>query len=57
MPHTRTDTDSLGSRELPAGALYGASTLRGGENFDISFQKLGNEPELLKALAPFYDWT
>lgn len=51
MPHTRTDTDSLGSRELPAGALYGASTLRGRENFDISFQKLGDEPELLKALA------
>lgn len=51
MPHTRTDTDSLGSRELPAGALYGVSTLRGQENFNISFQKLGDERELLKALA------
>lgn len=51
MAHTRTDTDSLGSRELPAGALYGVTTLRGQENFDISFHKLGDAPELLKALA------
>ncbi|MBD9541334.1 aspartate ammonia-lyase [Ensifer sp. ENS04] len=51
MPNTRTDTDSLGSRELPAGALYGVATLRGQENFDISFHKLGDAPELLKALA------
>ncbi|WP_105385142.1 aspartate ammonia-lyase [Neorhizobium alkalisoli] len=51
MPKTRTDTDSLGSRELPAGALYGVATLRGQENFDISFHKLGDAPELLKALA------
>ncbi len=51
MPQTRTETDSLGSRELPAGALYGVSTLRGRENFDISFQKLGDEPELLRALT------
>lgn len=51
MPQTRTDTDSLGSRELPADALYGASTLRGQENFDISPHKLKDEPALLKALA------
>ena len=51
MAHTRTDTDSLGSRELPAGALYGATTLRGQENFDISFHTLGDAPELLKSLA------
>lgn len=51
MPHTRTDTDSLGPRELPIGALYGVATLRGKENFDISFHKLGDAPELLKALA------
>lgn len=51
MPNTRTDTDSLGSRELPKGALYGVATLRGQENFDISFHKLGDAPELLKALA------
>lgn len=51
MPNTRTDTDSLGSRELPVGALYGVTTLRGQENFDISFHKLGDAPELLRALA------
>jgi aspartate ammonia-lyase len=31
--------------------LYGVATLRGQENFDISFHKLGDAPELLKALA------
>ena len=51
MPDTRIDTDSLGSRHLPAGALYGVATLRGQENFDISFHKLCDAPELLKALA------
>jgi len=51
MTATRTETDSLGAREVPATALYGVSTLRGHENFDISSQKLGDAPELLKALA------
>src|SRR3546814_21165022 len=51
MPRTRIDKDSLGSRKLPAGALYGVATLRGQENFDISFHKLGNAPDLLRALA------
>lgn len=51
MPHIRVETDSLGSRELPAEALYGAATLRGVENFDISSLKLGSARELLRALA------
>lgn len=51
MPHTRTDTDSLGSRQIPEGALYGVATLRGQENFNISSRKLRDAPELLKALA------
>jgi aspartate ammonia-lyase len=51
MPSTRTETDSLGSRQLPESALYGVGTLRGRENFDISFQKLGDVPDLLTALA------
>jgi len=51
MPSTRIDTDSLGSRQLPAGVLYGVVTLRGQENFDISFHKLGDAPELRTALA------
>ena len=32
-PTTRTEKDSLGERELPAGALYGIHTLRSTENF------------------------
>jgi aspartate ammonia-lyase len=51
MPATRIEIDSLGSRELPPGTLYGVASLRGSENFDISFQKLGDEPTLLRALA------
>jgi len=51
MTSMRTETDSLGSRALPSAALYGIATLRGQENFDISFQKLGNIPELVTALA------
>ena len=51
MPNTRIDTDSLGSRQLPAGALYGVATLRGQENFNISFHKLSDVPELRTALA------
>jgi aspartate ammonia-lyase len=51
MPSTRTETDSLGSRQLPESALYGVGTLGGRENFDISFQKLGDVPDLLTALA------
>ncbi|TIV43285.1 MAG: aspartate ammonia-lyase, partial [Mesorhizobium sp.] len=30
---------------------YGVATLRGQENFDISFRKLGDAPELIVALA------
>ena len=51
VPKTRTETDSLGCRELPAGALYGVASLRGSENFDISSQKLGDEPALVRALV------
>lgn len=51
VPTTRTEADSLGSRELPAGVLYGIATLRAQDNFDISFHKLGSAPELLHALA------
>lgn len=51
MGSTRIDTDSLGSRELPANALYGVQSLRGNENFDISSRKLGGSPILLRAFA------
>ncbi|HTT34364.1 MAG TPA: aspartate ammonia-lyase [Thermoplasmata archaeon] len=36
MTHTRTETDSLGPREVPADAYYGIQTLRAVENFPVS---------------------
>ncbi|MEM1366457.1 MAG: aspartate ammonia-lyase [Cyanobacteria bacterium P01_H01_bin.15] len=33
---TRTETDSMGDRQIPASAYYGIQTLRGQENFQIS---------------------
>ena len=33
---TRTESDLIGSREVPESALYGVQTLRGIENFRIS---------------------
>lgn len=47
----RVERDSLGEREIPAGALYGISTLRGAENFNISHRKIGEEPAFVGALA------
>ena len=36
MTATRTERDSLGEMQVPAGALYGAQTQRAVENFPIS---------------------
>jgi len=36
MPNTRTVKDSMGEMEVPADALYGASTMRAVQNFPIS---------------------
>jgi aspartate ammonia-lyase len=36
MPKLRTERDSLGEREVPAGAYYGIQTLRAIENYPIS---------------------
>lgn len=47
---TRLETDQIGSRELPADALYGIHTLRALENFPIACRKVN--PELVKA----YGW-
>lgn len=45
----RTEHDALGSRELPADALYGIHTLRAAENFPVSPYRLA--PPLIRALA------
>lgn len=50
---TRTESDLLGAREVPADALYGVQTLRGIENFVISQFHLNNYPLFINGLA----WT
>lgn len=48
---TRTETDSLGSREIPSDAYWGIHTLRAQENFDITRRAISVYPELVTALA------
>lgn len=48
---TRTESDLIGSREVPADALYGVQTLRGIENFRISKFHLNEYPLFINALA------
>ncbi|WP_029150738.1 aspartate ammonia-lyase [Microbacterium indicum] len=48
---TRTETDSLGPREIPADAYWGVHTLRAQENFDITKRPISVYPELVTALA------
>src|SRR5690242_12886347 len=40
MKKTRTETDSLGSVEVPADKYYGAQTLRSMQNFVIGTEKM-----------------
>src|ERR1700734_884604 len=49
MGEMRTEIDSLGKVEVPAGALYGAQTARAGGNFPISGMKAS--PFLIRALG------
>lgn len=48
---TRVESDLLGSREIPAKALYGVQTLRGLENFPISKFHLNEYPLFINGLA------
>jgi fumarate hydratase class II len=48
-PATRVERDSMGEMEVPAGALYGASTQRAVLNFPISGQRFGRP--FIRALA------
>lgn len=47
----RTESDLLGSVEMPADVLYGVQTLRGIENFEISKFHLNEYPLFIKGLA------
>ena len=45
----RVESDSIGSRQVPAGAYYGVQSLRGAENFRITGQFL--RPEFIDSMA------
>ncbi|MCQ2261150.1 MAG: aspartate ammonia-lyase [Bacteroidales bacterium] len=47
----RTESDLLGSKEVPADAYYGVQTQRAIENFQISGRKLSDFPNFVKGLA------
>lgn len=47
----RTESDLLGSKEVPVDALYGVQTARAIENFHISGNPLNNFPNFIKGLA------
>jgi len=49
MTDKRTEKDSLGTMEVPAGALWGAQTQRAIENFPVSGQPM--PPAFIRALA------
>ncbi len=51
LAKTRTESDSLGTREIPADAYWGVHTLRAQENFDITKREISVYPELVTALA------
>ena len=48
---TRTESDSLGTVEVPADAYWGVHTMRALENFPISKRPISVYPELVIALA------
>ena len=45
----RLESDSIGTRQVPAEAYYGVQSLRGSENFHITGQRL--RPEFIESLA------
>lgn len=51
MENLRSESDLLGTLEIPANAYYGVQTQRAIENFKISGQYLSSYPYFIKALA------
>ena len=45
----RIESDSIGSRQIPANAYYGVQSLRGAENFRLTGQHL--HPEFIRSIA------
>ena len=50
-PDSRTETDFMGPREIPAAAYWGIQTLRAVENFPITGATISAYPQLVRALA------
>ena len=48
---TRTESDSLGSMQIPADAYWGIHSARALENFPITRRAIYNYPDLIRALA------
>ena len=48
---TRTETDSLGSLEIPAAAYWGVHTARAHENFPIAKRPISVYPDFIRAFA------
>ncbi|MDQ1605727.1 MAG: aspartate ammonia-lyase, partial [Microbacteriaceae bacterium] len=47
----RTESDSLGSMQIPADAYWGIHTARALENFPITRRPISVYPDLIEALA------
>ncbi|MBR6519948.1 MAG: aspartate ammonia-lyase, partial [Paludibacteraceae bacterium] len=48
---TRTESDLIGSKEIPVEAMYGVQSLRGFENFKISGKLMYEYPTFIKGMA------
>ena len=48
---TRTETDLLGSVEVPSDAYYGVHTLRAIENFQISYVTINTIPDFIRGMV------
>ncbi|MGO2863694.1 MAG: lyase family protein, partial [Brevibacterium sp.] len=48
---TRTETDSIGSLEIPTSAYWGVHTARAGENFPIARRPVSVYPDFVRAFA------
>ncbi|WP_026820743.1 aspartate ammonia-lyase [Arthrobacter castelli] len=51
MPENRTESDSLGSREVPGDVYWGISTLRAMENFPMTGRQVGSMRSMVWALG------
>ena len=48
---TRQESDLIGTKEIPAEALYGVQSARGFENFKISGRLMNDYPNFIKGMA------